>query len=92
MNHERIAGLSAFDKKRACLRIGRLASLHAGRIKAAGVDCERDHMVARLDTKHGRMSAGEGVVKFCGLKPMGFGRTANSQRDHQEQFHIYPPV
>jgi hypothetical protein len=34
------------------------------------------------------MSAGERVVEFRGLKPMGFGEAGNGQRKHQEQCHI----
>ena len=92
MNHESVARLGAFDVEGACLRIGTLAALHARGVNAARVDRVRDHMVARLDTKHRCMRAGKGVVEFRGLKPMGFGETGCSQRKRQEQFHTYPPV
>jgi hypothetical protein len=92
MNHECVTRLGAFDEEGACFRIARLASLHTRGVKAARVDGGRDHVIARLNTKHGCMSAGEGVVEFCGLKPMGFGETGNGQRKHKEQFHIYSPV
>ena len=92
MNHQRVSRIGAFDEERSCLRIACLAALHARGVNATRVDRRGDHVVARVDSKHGFMSAGERVVEFRGLKPMGFGEAGNGQRKHQKQCHIYPLV
>ena len=91
MNYESVARLGAFNVEGSRLRIGTPAALYARGVNAARINCGRNHMVARLDPKHGSEGAGEGVVEFFGFEAMGLGETGCSQSKRQEQFHMYPP-